>query len=232
MLLVACGGGDSSSADKDRSTTTAAPTTTTIPPPAADKARAERIVLTAADVPGFKADPPDPDEDVDASSDEAFARCTNNNPLVVAGDDNPRSADSPDFSRGEMETVASSATFAEKEEVATALLTDLSAPAFAGCLEGALAKTFQEALGSGASPVTVSTTRLPDQALADQAVAYRSVATVPTGRTSKLTLNFDTTFIRKGRALGFLLVLKQGSPFRDSERMRLASLIASRMAFA
>ncbi len=60
LLLASCGGGDeSSSADKDRPTTTVAPTTT-VPAPAADKARAERIVLTAANVPGFTAVPGKP----------------------------------------------------------------------------------------------------------------------------------------------------------------------------
>ncbi|MDP9071304.1 MAG: hypothetical protein M3N68_08470 [Actinomycetota bacterium] len=234
MLLVACGGGDSSD-DKDRATTTApTTTTTTIPPPAEDKARAERIVLTAADVPGFKADPPDAEEEEAAgdSAYEAFARCVNNNPLATAGDDDPREAESPDFSKGETETVSSSATFAEKEEIASALLTDLTAPAFAGCFDSALAKIFEAELGAAAAAVKVSTTPLPAQALGDQSVAYRSVVTVPTGRSSRTTFNIDSTFIRKGRAVGVLVVMRQGSPFRDSERMRLASLMATRMASA
>ena len=231
MLLASCGGdGDSSSADRDGPTTTVAPTST-IPPPAADKARAQRIVLTAADVPGFTAKPPDPEEDADDTSDEAVAQCAKNNPLVLEGDD-PRSADSPDFSKGDdEETVSSSATFAETEEAARLFMADIGAPAFAGCFDDAFTKVAAADPEARGVTFKVSTTPLPAPGVGDQSVAYRSVITGSQGRT-RVTFNGDFTFIRTGRALAFFAVTKQGAPFRESERMRLASVIARRMASA
>ena len=85
LLLASCGGSDeSSSADKDRPTTTVAPATA-VPAPAADKVRAARIVLSPADVPGFIADPGEPAEaelDSDDTSEEAFTKCVNNDPVL------------------------------------------------------------------------------------------------------------------------------------------------------
>ena len=72
-------------------------------------------------------------------------------------------------------------TFAETGEIARSAMNDISAPAFAGCFDNALAKLLEADPEAAGVTVKVSTTQLPAQALGDQSVGYRSVITVSQG---------------------------------------------------
>ena len=77
--------------------------------------------------------------------------------------------------------------------------------------------------------MSVTTTKLPAMNVGDQSVAYRTVARFLTLGTN-IVLNIDFTFIRVGRALGAIQDLQVATTFPDAERLRLATVLAGRMA--
>lgn len=224
MLFGACGD------DKDSasSTTVAPATTTTVSQVQLDEQKAQRIVLTATDLPGYTQDPPDPSED-SPEFEAAANACVNNNPLIVAlGEDtDPRGAKSPDFSKGETVTVSSSVTFGDTEDAARSVMADLNAATFPACFSKAFTDELRKDTTN--SNVTATTTKLPAVNVGDQSVAYRTVARFRTQGTN-IVLFIDFTFIRVGRAFGALQDLQATTAFPDAERLRLAQALAGRMA--
>jgi hypothetical protein len=225
MVFGACGDDE----DSASSTTTVAPaTTTTLSQVQLDKAKAQRIVLSATDLPGYTQDPPDPG--ADSPEFEAAANaCVNNNPLIVAlgTDTDPRGAVSPDFSKGDTVTVTSSVTFGDTEDAARSVMTDLNAASFPACFSRAFTTELRNDTAN--SNVSVTTTKLPALNVGDQSVAYRTVARFRTQNTN-IVLNVDFTFVRVGRAFGSIQDLQATTPFPDAERLRLATALAGRMA--
>ncbi|MGI8810739.1 MAG: hypothetical protein ACR2KK_23410 [Acidimicrobiales bacterium] len=227
MALVACGDDEDSSAPA--TTTTVAPTTsTTLSQIQLDKQKAERIVLTAADVPGFAEEPPDPDDEGDAETEAAILACLNNDPLILrlGEDDDPRGAGSPEFAKGD-DSVSSSVTFAENEDQARAAMTALSASAFPTCFSRALTEGLRR--DRTLTNVSATTTRLPALTVGDQSTGIRSVVRFRAQGTA-VTVYVDNTFIRTGRALAILDVSTVTTPFPTAERSRLATLTAGRLA--
>ncbi|HEV2760437.1 MAG TPA: hypothetical protein VGV86_12795 [Acidimicrobiales bacterium] len=224
MLMVGCGDDEESSAPD----TTVAPTTT-LSQIQLDDQKAQRVVLTEADLAGYTVDPPDPDDEITPEDLAALNACGNNDPLFVQldKDDDPRGATSPSFSKGDTITAGSSVTFGENEDQAKATMTAVSAASFPTCLSRAL--TAQLRRNPGFTNVTVSTTKLPALTAGDQAIGYRNTARFRAGGTA-VTFYADTVFIRSGRAVASVDVSSVGTPFPEAERTRLATTLAGRMA--
>jgi hypothetical protein len=225
LAFGACGDDN----DSASSTTTVAPaTTTTLSQVQLDEQKAQRIVLTAADLPGYTQDPPDPS--ADSPEFEAAANaCVNNNPLIVAlgTDTDPRGAVSPDFSKGDLTTVTSSVTFGDTEDAARSVMADLNAASFPACFSRAFTAELRKDTTN--SNVSATTTKLPAINVGDQSVGYRTVARFRTQGTN-VVLNVDFTFIRVGRGFGSIQDLQAQSVFPEAERLRLATVLAGRMA--
>lgn len=225
MLFGACGDDNDSASS---TTTVAQATTTTLSQAQLDKQKAQRIVLTAGDLPGYTQDPPDPG--TDSPEFEAAANaCVNNNPLIVAlgQDTDPRGAKSPDFSKGETVTVSSSVTFGETEDAARSVMADLNVTTFPACFSRAFTDELRKDTSN--SNVTATTTKLPALNVGDQSVAYRTVTRFRTQGTN-IALFIDFTFVRVGRAFGSIQDLQATTAFPDDERLRLAQALAGRMA--
>jgi len=229
MVLVGCGDGDDD--ESSQPGITVAPTSTTLSQIQLDKQKAQRIVLTATDVPDYTTDAPDSSDEISPEGQAAFNTCVNNDPLLIAldSDNDPRGALSPDFSKGDTITIGSSATFAETEDQARAAITTLNAASFPACFQRAIAEELRR--DGTVTNVTVTTTKLPALTVGDQSVGFRSVARFRAGGQSFI-LNADSTFIRTGRALVLLDFSSVGTAFPAAERSRLATAIAGRMAAA
>ena len=227
-VLVLSGCGDDEDSASSTTTTVAPATTTTLSQVQLDKQKAQRIVLTAADLPGYTQDPPDPSGD-SPEFEAAANACVKNNPLIVAlgQDTDPRGATSADFSKGETVTVSSSVTFGETEDAARSVMADLNAASFPACFSAAFTTELRKDTTN--SNVTVTTTKLPAINVGDQSVAYRTVARFRTQGTN-IVLNIDFTFIRVGRAFGSIQDLQATTVFPEAERLRLATALAGRMA--
>ncbi|HUR23245.1 MAG TPA: hypothetical protein VMZ73_05170, partial [Acidimicrobiales bacterium] len=76
MVLGGCG--DDDDKESSSSATTAPATTTTLSQAQLDKQKAQRINLTAPDLPGYAQDPPDPNSQDSAQFEAAANACVNN----------------------------------------------------------------------------------------------------------------------------------------------------------
>ena len=226
MALVACGDDED---DSSSPATTAPTTSTTLSQMQLDEQKAQRVVLSMADLPGYTQDPPDPANDTSPEGVAALNACANNDPLFVQLDKeaDPRGATSPTFSKGDTITVGSSVTFGDNDDQAKATMTAVNAAPFPGCLARALAAELRR--DSDYTNVTVSTTKLPAVSAGDQAVAYRSTARFRVGGTT-VTAYVDSVLIRSGRAISSIDLSSVATPFPEAERLRLAAAVAGRMA--
>jgi hypothetical protein len=222
VLLTGCGGGGGSS-----SPTTVATTSTTLSQAQLDKAKAQRIVFSAADLPGYTMDPAEAADDTAVLEPDAAACANNNAVLAQLGEETDlRGATSADYSKGDAISVGSAATFADTDDQARAVFTDLGAASFPACFSRSLADALRKE--PTLTNVTVTSTRLPPITAGEQSIAFRSVARFRSSGTA-LTLNADFTFIRVGRAVAAFYDSSIGTVFPADERARLAAALAGRM---
>jgi hypothetical protein len=228
LLLGGCGD-DKDEKGSSAPPTTVAPATTTLSQIQLDKQKAQRIVLTAADLPGYTQDPPDPSSAGSAEFEAAANACANNSPVYVAlGTENdPRGATSPDFSKGDTITVSSAVTFTETEDQARTAMADVGAATFPACFSRAFTAEIRR--DPTYTNVSVTTTKLPAITAGDQSLGYRAVVKFRTQGTNA-TANFDFTLVRVGRAVASVDDYSLTTAFPAAERLRLATLAAARMA--
>ena len=209
LALVACGGDEK------------------IPTAAEDKAQAERIVLTEADVPGLIRI-----ED-GASDDEADAirQCLNGNAVLTGLGDGPRSAESNFANEDETVVRASSVSLAESECDAEAAFAEISKSGFKDCFGQAIRTAFEQELGgSEASISNLSVAELPVDDVGEDSVGYRATLGLEVIRS--VALSFDYVFIREGRGLAVLFAFDVDGSFDAADRTRLSKVIADRLGDA
>ena len=189
-----------------------------------DKERAERVVLTLADLPGFVVDPEEDDDD--KASD--LNKCVNGNPTWTE-DPKPRGFSSPDFSKDDDNVVVSSgAVLTVKVPEAQRAMADMREALASECLREGLKASVLDGADSGVSVRSVQTTPLSGPPYGDESVASRTVMQI-SAPGERVTMNVDFVFLRAGRMLAGVFTLQIGSPFPDAERNRLAALVESRM---
>ena len=185
---------------------------------------AQRIVLTAADLPGYSVDPgPDPDA-TSAGAAADFQQCAGAGAAALA--DENQTAQSPGFRLGTTISISSLATLAVDEATATAAMNDLSRPAMHVCVTGLLRSVLERDVRV---PVTSASTELLPGARGSELVTWRTTMNYTSGG-SKHVAYSDLTFLRSGRALASLFAFQKGEPFSTSERNRLVGIMSSRMA--
>jgi hypothetical protein len=200
-------------------------TTTPAPTAAADRATAQRILFTAADVPSM--DPGRP-----SGFAAKYAQC-GRNPLLPGGDD-PRQAvplalikdETAAVRRLQTTALGAYAAMAPTEAAARSAMDMLRSPEFRRCLERELTAAVNAQV-AGSTPVVqaAATVELPTPALADQVVGFRITLTQ-----ANFGQDFELTTVRTGRAIASVMTTRLGNvPFPDDERVRLARLLASRM---
>jgi hypothetical protein len=224
LLVVACGDDKESSAPP----TTVVPTTsTTLSQIQLDKQKAGHIVLTAADLPGFTANPTSKDEDPEAAA--VLYACANNDPLFVrlGSATDPRGDMSPDFSTPAGITIGSGVTFGDTEDEARTTVADVSVATFPSCITKATTTAFRK--DPRFETVNVTTSRLPTLKIGDQSIGYRSIVRLG-AKGNTVTVYLDETFVRSGRAVAFLNDSTPGTALPEAERTRLLTVLAGRMA--
>jgi hypothetical protein len=235
LAAVGCGsegsedvtaGGSSTSTSTSAVATTAAPTTvaatsTSRPPTAAaDKATAQRILLTAADVPSMATAKP-------AGFFEIYARCGRNQ--LLPGGTDPRQAtpvafikdETAEVRRAQTTILGAYAALAPSEDAARAVVATVQSRDFRSCMERELGAAVSRAQG-------VTTTDLPTPAIADGVAGFRTTV----AGTTVVGQEFEITAVRKGRALAFAVTSRLSiptAPFPTDERVRLPRVMAGRM---
>lgn len=195
------------------------------PTAAEDKAMAERIVLTSADLPGFT---PEPDKADNDDSGGSFKDCVKDNPLLTA-DNKPRSTNGVDFTQDDGNVrVQSGAFVAEKVAEARTAFADIASALSEPCLREGLARTIKDGAEPGLVVREVTAEPLPKLEVADDYAGSRLTVPLEVGR-ERLPLYVDMTFVREGRVLAGVFTFRAGTPFSDSERTRLVKLVGERM---
>lgn len=195
------------------------------PTPAADRATAQRMVLTAADVPNLPTAKP-------SNFTEIYAQCGKD--TLLPGGDNARQAvpsaflkdETVEVRRLQTTTLGAYAVLAPSEAAARSTIGTLRSPTFRTCLERELAAA-ANALIAGATPVIqgTATAELPTPVMGDEVVGFRTTLTRGASRQV-----FELTTVRKGRAIASVATGRLGDvPFPDDERVRLVRLMTSRM---
>jgi hypothetical protein len=213
LALTACGGDK-----KPGASGTTSPDAT-----AADRAKAEKLVLVAADFPaGWTATPSTPAPDEDAQG-KALAKC--------AGAVDPDIAESvevdgPDVGK-ENAAVSSNVTFVKTTEYAQTDLAAITGSKIEKCVEDFAKQALNDELEStesGAKLESVQFDRITTTKYGDATVGFRLVATISAAG-QKITAYQDLIFILKGRAEVSASFFDLGQPFdADLQRTLLAKL--------
>lgn len=220
----ACGGDGDDVGDDDAltSTTAAGGTSSTAATGGTDdQAAVNRIVLKASDFPpGWKSTAAEPD--ADDSADRELGEC-----LGVPFALNRPEVESPEFSRGELTQVSSSAELAASEEEAASELAALGGPKGIPCFTQLFDKALsEEAGGVTFTPAKGEVREAPEAG--DEALAVRLITgvTAPDGTT--VAIYADFVFIRKGRAEISLSFISPSQPFDAALAGSLTQKLASR----
>ncbi len=196
------------------------------PSAAGDKAKAQSIVITSADVPDFTAEA---DDNSDEGSPNPLDRCVKNNPLLTKGD-KPRGADGTGFTKDDGDLhIGSGAVLAEKEADARQAFSDLKGALVSQCVKDGLKTAVEDAADPGLRVGDVSDTPLTTPKVTDEVAASRLTVPLEAGG-KRLSVFVDLTILRQGRVFGGVYVTGSGSPFPDAERTRLATLVGKRMS--
>ncbi len=208
LALGACGGGGGGD----------------VPGTQEDKARAERIVLTDADLPGLARQD---DDDADDESDP-FRKCLNDNQVLVDLGEGPRSAEATFGDAAETVVRSSAVNLAENDDDAKAAFDEVERPTFVGCFEDAITTGFEEGIGESANLENLKVDELSVDKFGDETVAYRATVDVVAAQ-EKLSLAFDYVFFRVDRAIAVLFSFDVGQKFDEAERNRLSEVLTDRM---
>jgi len=216
MILAGCGGGGSGATKAPTTPTTSRPTVE------ADKARATRALLTAADLPGYTEGAPDNSPE---PSDAAFKACLGNDPLLTSDEtSNPRHAVGKELDKGTA-FVSSEAVVAENEDQARTAMARLRGPDVPACF----VKAMVDLEDPDVSFTNTSAKPLATVATGDETAGLRVVSTATSGTTRfKFTIDFEVA--RRDRALAFLTTGGTGAGFADAERTALAQKMVDRLA--
>jgi hypothetical protein len=216
VALVACGSDDGSVSIRSGGGDT--------PSLADDVAAAQRVVLSAADLPGYRAEPPPEPDATSAQAAAAFQHCLGAGNVALG--DAERTAQSPGFRKGTATSVSSLATIAADEPIARSAMADLSRPDLEPCVTGLLRVVLERDLRLPVN--TASSQLLAAPKAGDQSVTWRTTVQV-TFAGQPLAAHSDLTFVRDGRTLASLFDFQIGDPFPTAERDRLVNAMAARM---
>lgn len=221
LALTACG----DSGKKPSTSGSSSPTTNTA---AADKAKAEKLVLVAADFPaGWTATPSTPDPNEEAQGKELAACVGAVDPDVAESAE----VDGPDIEKDNA-SASSNATFVKTAAYAQTDLAAIKGTKVEKCVEDFAKKALNEELssnGSGATLKSVDFDRVTTATYGDATVGFRLKATIAAGRQT-LTAYQDLIFILKGRAEVSASFFNLGKPFDASLERSLLDKLGAKLA--
>lgn len=191
-----------------------------------DRASAERVLVTAADLPGFVAGTAPTATDAAATDQStrnaasSFESCAGTTTLT----DGQRVAISPAYFKGNTVAVTSLAVVAPTQKQAQVAMTDLSQADVASCIT----KLYSDVFGLTAIPgTTTSTEVLATSGVPDESVTWRTTIQVNAG-TIIGSAYADLTFLRHDRTVATLLAVQFGQPFPADDRTQILRSMASR----
>ncbi len=224
LTLAACGSSKKSTSSGSKATTTST-AAEAAPDSTADKAKADAINLTAADLPGYTSTPAD--KTSSAETDKELYTCAG---LSDPATSTTADESSPDFSKGEFTQVSSEAQFAKTAAQAKKDLDAIKAPSFSACLKQAFDKAMtKQASGAGGTIGASTVESQPGPSGTDGSAAFRmTVPITAVGQT--FTFYIDFVLMLKKRAEVTLVCFNGNAPFDAALKGELTDKLISRMA--
>lgn len=186
-----------------------------------DHAAAQRVLLTATDLPGYDALPAGEAQASSVKGAASFGNCAG---AAAALGDPERTVLSPAFLRGQSNAVSSLAIVAASEGEAETAMASLARADLAGCLAGMFRTVLDLDLLPGS---TAKTEAQPAPKVSDQSVMWRTTLQVSLG-TQTIPAYADLTFFRSGRTVASLFNFQVGEPFPPAERAKLLNAMVGR----
>lgn len=220
LVTGACGGGGDNGeggADDDALSTT----TTSAAPATGDQAVVDKIVLEKSDFPaGWTAAPADDSED--EAEERALVEC-----LGVPYEPDRPEVRSPQYSKGELNQVLSTAELAPTPEVAASELAAVQGAKANECVKAAFDRTIAKNSGGVSfAPAQVEAREAPK--VGDGAHALRLITGVAAPDGTTVPIYADFFFIQKGRAEINMTFITASEPFDPALADDLAQKLVSR----
>lgn len=226
FTLAACGSSKKSSSSSSSGNTSKASTTTEAAGgSAADKAKAQAINLTAADLPADWTSTPASTDNSDQTDKELYTCAGLSDPKTSTTADEK----SPDFAKGQFTMASSEAQFAKSKDIAKKDLDVLKSDKFSGCLKTAFDNAMKkQASGAGGTVGESKVESIPAPSGTAGAAAFRM--TVPiSAQGFSLTFYIDFTLLLQGRAEVTLVCFNANAPFDSALKDTLTGKLIKRM---
>lgn len=242
IALAGCSGGSSSPSAGSSSTSSSSSSTssTSSQALAADKALGEAANLKLSDFPAGWTSSPSTSNSANNSIDQQVAICLHTPIQILENNaNNPRRADSPDFSDTNGSQASSSVTYDADSAQVAHQFSLLQRPELPMCLEKAIATVIGDeilhpnntsgTLPQGAKVGSPTVRQMSFPSLGDRSIAYR--VTVPiTLNTLTIDGYIDFIAIQKGRVAVGLSLVGTGTPFDTTQAEHLANVVLGRVS--
>jgi hypothetical protein len=200
--------------------------------PKADRATIKFALLTAADLPGYKATPASTSSGSDMTPAEKrhLASCMHTSATIFDDPKGSEQLDTPDFTKANIDLSGTIETYPEKQQL-DAVFDQVSSSHFGSCFTSELKSAFLEGVDDSSVKVLSSSITPFAVKLGDRGAGYAIVIRFASpGLTSKFYL--DLFFVQKGRAVVTFGATNVGSRFSRDTALSLTSRMVDRLGNA
>jgi hypothetical protein len=197
--------------------------------PAADRAAIKAALLTASDLPGYKATPASTSSGSDMTPAEKrrFASCMHASTTIFDDPKGSEQLDTPDFTKGNIDLSGTIETYPEKQQL-DAIFDKVSSAQFSSCFSSELKTAFAQGVNDpsvkvGSASITPFAVKLGDRG-AGYAIAIGFASRALTSR-----VYLDLFFVQKGRAVVTFSATNIGSRFSNTSAASLTGKMVDRL---
>jgi hypothetical protein len=197
--------------------------------PAADRATIKAALLTASDLPGYKATPATTSSGSDMTPAEKrrLASCMHTSTTIFDDPEGSEQLDTPDFTKGSIDLSGTIETYPQKQQL-DAIFDQVSSSHFGSCFSSELKSAFAE--GANDSSMKIGSSSITPFAvkLGDRGAGY-TIAISFTGPALTSKVYLDLFFVQKGRAVVTFSATNIGSRFSHSTAVSLTAKMVDRL---
>jgi hypothetical protein len=197
--------------------------------PAADRATIKAALLTASDLPGYKATPASTSSGSDMTPAEKrrLASCMHTSTTIFDDPKGSEQLDTPDFTKGNVNLSGTIETYPEKQQL-DAIFDQVSSSHFSSCFSNELKSAFGEGANDPSTKIGSSSITPFAVKLGDRGAGYAiTIGFAGPALTSRVYL--DLFFVQKGRAVVTLSATNIGRQFSHNSAASLTAKMVDRL---
>jgi hypothetical protein len=197
--------------------------------PAADRATIKAALLTASDLPGYKATPASTSSGSDMTPAEKrrLASCMHTSTTIFDDPKGSEQLDTPDFTKGNIDLSGTIETYPKKQQL-DAIFDQVSSSRFSSCFSSELKSAFAEGADDPSIKIESSSITPFAVKLGDRGAGYAiAISFASPSLTSRVYL--DLFFVQKGRAVVTFSATNIGSRFSHNTAVSLTAKMVDRL---